>query len=107
MQLRRNTLANKLHHREAGEIPKKLRTFSIARGRISIFAEKLCNFEETYTMAIIENRVIGFEILYVTLLQLISRNGMHLINLFNDAINFHIELYYSHIILYQIKKIDI
>lgn len=42
--------------------------------------------------------VIGFEILYVTLLQLISRNGMHLINLFNDAINFHIELYYSHII---------
>lgn len=49
-------------------------------------------------MAIIENRVIGFEILYVTLLQLISRNGMHLINLFNDAINFHIELYYSHII---------
>lgn len=35
--------------------------------------------------------VIGFEILYVTLLQLISRNGTHLINLFNDAINFHIE----------------
>lgn len=58
-----------------------------------------------YIMAIIENHVIRFEILYVTLLQLISRNGTHLINLFNDAINFHIESYYSHIILYRIKKL--